>query len=234
MIGEQLQPDRPVEVINAGVPSLTLAENLHRLRTQILPLQPDLIISYHGYNEFSNLDASLPLVRFRIPPPRLPQRPLKLLATAEYRLQLIKYARLLAPKPTLYAPIPKDPLQTKYADHYRELIQLCRQNGVRLVLATYSMAVNEGSAKDVRAFYHRITPLLKRKMKANVAHTYLVQELARKNPDVCFVDTQAALDGKNDYYIDLMHFTAEGKQQLAATIFRGIKETLGHELAKPL
>jgi lysophospholipase L1-like esterase len=234
IIRDQLQPDRPVEVINAGVPSFTLAENLHRLRTQILPLQPDLIISYHGYNEFGNLDAALPPVRSRVPPPRFPQRPLKLLATAEYRLQLIKYARLLAPQATLNAPRPTDPLQTKYADHYRELIQLCRRSGVRLVLATYSMAVNEASAKDVRAFYHRISPLLKRKMKANVAHTRLVQELARQNPDVCLVDTQPALDGQNDYYIDLMHFTPEGKELLAETIFSGIKDTLAQELAKPL
>jgi hypothetical protein len=191
-----------------------------------------MIISYHGYNEFGNLDAALPPVRTKIPPPRFPQRPLKLLANAEYRVRLMRYAKILAP-PTTDAPASTDPLHTPYADHYRQLIEVCRQNGVQLVLANYSMAVNEQSDPDVRAFYHRTTSLLKRRMNANVAHAQIVRELTRQNPGVCFVDTQPALDGHNQYYIDLMHFTPEGKHLLAETMFNGIRETLQRQLARP-
>src|SRR5581483_2815554 len=52
IIRDRLHPSRRVEVINAGVPGYDLADNVRRLETDILPLHPDLIISYHGYNGF--------------------------------------------------------------------------------------------------------------------------------------------------------------------------------------
>lgn len=233
LIQERLRPNRPVEVINAGVPSFTLRDNLSRLDDQILPLQPDLIISYHGYNEFGGIDAALPPVRARRPPPRYRPRPLTLLAKVEYRLRLTRYARTVNPRlMEKVAPV-VDPLETMYADDYRELIEFCHRHGIRLVLATYSMAVNEQSDPDVQAFYHRTTYLLKRKMKANVVHSQIVKELARENPEIGLIDTQPMLDGQAEYFIDLMHFTAEGKRRLAETIFSGIKSTLEKDLSEP-
>jgi len=40
-----------VEVVNAGLVSATTAESLSRLFIDILPLNPDMIIIYHGYND---------------------------------------------------------------------------------------------------------------------------------------------------------------------------------------
>jgi lysophospholipase L1-like esterase len=44
-------PSIDVEVINAGLVSATTAESLHRFFTDILPLSPDMIFIYHGYND---------------------------------------------------------------------------------------------------------------------------------------------------------------------------------------
>ena len=41
---------RPVEVVNAGTEAYTLEDNLERMRRDILPLKPDLIVSTHGMN----------------------------------------------------------------------------------------------------------------------------------------------------------------------------------------
>ncbi len=41
---------RPVEVVNAGTEAYTLEDNLERLRRDVLPLKPDLIVSTHGMN----------------------------------------------------------------------------------------------------------------------------------------------------------------------------------------
>ena len=41
---------RPVEVVNAGTEAYTLEDNLERMRRDILPLNPDLILSTHGMN----------------------------------------------------------------------------------------------------------------------------------------------------------------------------------------
>ncbi len=40
-----------IEVINAGLTGSTTAESLHRLFTQVLPTNPDMVIIYHGYND---------------------------------------------------------------------------------------------------------------------------------------------------------------------------------------
>src|SRR5258706_5958018 len=50
IIRDRLKPSRPVEIINAGVPSWDIKRNLARLEKVILPLKPDIIISYHGFN----------------------------------------------------------------------------------------------------------------------------------------------------------------------------------------
>ncbi len=40
-----------IQVVNAGIVSVTTAESLHRLFVDILPIEPDMIILYHGYND---------------------------------------------------------------------------------------------------------------------------------------------------------------------------------------
>ncbi len=42
--------NRPIEVINAGTEAYTLEDNLERMRRDVLPLKPDLILSTHGMN----------------------------------------------------------------------------------------------------------------------------------------------------------------------------------------
>ena len=43
---------RRIEVVNAGTEAYTLEDNLERMRRDILPLKPDLIVSTHGMNGF--------------------------------------------------------------------------------------------------------------------------------------------------------------------------------------
>ena len=42
---------RPIEVINAGLVSSTTMEDLHILCLKIIPLDPDLVIIYRGFND---------------------------------------------------------------------------------------------------------------------------------------------------------------------------------------
>ncbi len=47
---ERFGTDR-IEVINAGLTGSTTAESFHRLPTQILGLDPDMVVIYHAYND---------------------------------------------------------------------------------------------------------------------------------------------------------------------------------------
>jgi lysophospholipase L1-like esterase len=46
-------PGSNLEVVNAGLVSATTADNLARLLLRVIPLGPDILIIYHGYNDLA-------------------------------------------------------------------------------------------------------------------------------------------------------------------------------------
>jgi len=146
-------------------------------------------------------------------------------------LKMMLYKRQLEPKRDYGASEVGDPMKTQYADAYRQLIQICRTNNIRLVLSTYSMAVNERSTPEVFEFYHMQVPSLSWKLKANVLHTRIVKRFAELNPDIVFVDTQPGLDGEAENFIDPIHFAPEGDQKMAEAFFAGIEGVLKQSLS---
>lgn len=235
MINERLMPDRTVQVINAGIPSYTIRLNVERLAKEILPLEPDMIISYHGYNGFMWLNSSLPPTHGK-GPPAYEERPLKLLADSEYRLKMMAYRSERAAPADSSRRIPTDPMETEYAQAYGDLYRVARTNGIHLVLANYSMAVNAQSDPDVINFYRLAFPQVLSQIKANEIHSGIVAELATKHPEICFVNTHPGLDSEHDKFIDLVHFTQPGREQIAESMFQSIEPILkrditGHEPA---
>jgi lysophospholipase L1-like esterase len=230
MITNNLRPRRPVQVINAGIPSYTLDLNLKRLHQRILALRPDMIISYHGYNGFNWLMPALPSVTDKAPP-AYETRPLKLLGDAEYRLKVMAYRRERAAQRRSVAPAPL--FNNEYARGYRELIELARTNNIRLVLANYSMAVNATSDLDVIAFYRSAFPEVFMQIQANELHSRIVATLAEQNASVIFADTHPSLDGQYEKFIDLVHFTQPGRNDMAAAMFEAIKPVLVNQLGPP-
>lgn len=231
MIKERLKLRRPVEVINAGVASYTIKNNLARLRADILPLKPDMIISYHGINGFNMIESSLaPIVGPS--PPAYRARALQLLADAEFQVRMRIYARQRAAQALPARPqLAGDPMDTEYANAYRELIQIAQTNRIRLALANYSMAVNERSQSEVVDFYRRAWPQVSWDIKANLAHSAIVEQLAREHPQICSIDTHPRLDGRHQEFIDLVHFTGDGNRRMAEGIFAGIEEILAKDLS---
>ena len=230
LIQQRLQPDRPVEVINAGVPANELRHGLYRLPREILPLQPDMIISYHGYNGFGSLRDSLPSSFGELPPARQ-HRPLKLLETCEYRWRVFFYKRRAHAQLTRTPPGLTDPMKSRYAGDYRHFIQAVQTNGIRLVLGNFSLAVNRHSHPDVVTFYRSGFPSVYWQIRANEVHSSILAEFARQDPRICLVDTHPGLDGEHEKFIDLVHLTQEGRKQLAENFFAGIKDVLKRELS---
>jgi lysophospholipase L1-like esterase len=233
IIKERIKTDRPIEIINAGVPAYNLRQNLHRLASDILPLKPDMIISYHGYNGFKLLYKSYPISQSKAPP-IFKARPLKILAKVEYRLKLSRYRwRELSATPADPEAL-GNPLKSDYAMAYRDLIQAAKTNAIFLAVANFSMAVNRKSSNDAIEFYRPGFPLVRWEITANTIHTLIVRSIARENPSVVFIDTHPLLDGKDERFIDLVHLTQAGRQQLAENVFASIKNALETNLLPPV
>jgi lysophospholipase L1-like esterase len=231
MIQDNLKPRRPVEVINAGVPGFSIGDNLARFTRDILPVQPEMILSYHGFNGFSLVDNCLPVV-VDPSPPAYPERPVKLLANLEYLLAIHAFNSRRTSPPS-QAQLVTNVIETAYARDYRRLIEMCKTNRLDLVLGTFSMAVNAHSDPDVVRFYRQSFPDLQRQIKANETHSAIVRQLVREQPGVTLVDTQPFVDGQYTNFTDLVHFTQEGRQRIAEAFFESIKGTLEHEILGP-
>ncbi|HEY3864087.1 MAG TPA: GDSL-type esterase/lipase family protein [Verrucomicrobiae bacterium] len=236
LIRGRLKTRRPVQVINAGVPAYTILHNLHRLTHDVLRLQPDLIISYHGANGFSMLEESVLPPTGPIPPV-YQARPIKLAADVEHRLRMLAYQRRARRRQASNRFVAARPLDTAYAAAYRQLIGIAAAHGIRLALANYSMAVNKNSDPRVIDFYQGYAEgggdAAYGFIRANGIHSEIVTQLAREHPGICLIDTHPGLDGEHEKFIDIIHLTNEGRRQMAENMFQGIRGILERDLAPP-
>jgi lysophospholipase L1-like esterase len=224
-IRERLPLLQGVEVINAGIPSYDLTHNISRLREGLTALKPDMIISYHGYNGFAMLYGALP-PPYGGAPPEYRLRPLKLFADCEYRWKMFQFRKKNAPRlPPAPLPIP-NPMETAYARAYEDLVKIAQTNGIRLLLANFSMAVNQQSGLELVEFYRKPFPAVHWQIEANAVLSRIVETITHEHPETYLVDTHPKLDGQHEKFIDLVHFTQAGREQLAETFFLAVKKVL--------
>ena len=216
---------RRIEVINAGTEAYTLENNLERMRRDILPLKPDLILSTHGMNGF------LPFGLRRVAEPNEPgvrPRASALIGRAvltieraahDWRDRNAAQASAVALEPMSDAEL----MQSRYADHYRKLIALARDNGVDIALADSTMSVNELSPREVKEFYGAVFKPIDDIIAANAAHNRMVKLIAR-NEGAPLIDMADGVDGiwDEDLYLDIVHFTERGNERVAGLMFRAL------------
>lgn len=221
-IRAELRCDAPIEVVNAGVPGWTLANQIHRLDADILPLHPDLIIAYHGYNGFEYLFEELPGMVVEQAPAAV-ERPSRLLAHAENLLVQRRFLRRYDRARERVKSVPTVDIEgSEYARLYRDLATRLNARRIALAVATFNMAVNEDSPEDVIQFYEQTFPDVRLRIFANRLHSRLVREIPL-GPGVVTIDTSDGLDGKYaEVYVDVAHVNQEGDDRLARNVLRGI------------
>jgi peptidoglycan/LPS O-acetylase OafA/YrhL/lysophospholipase L1-like esterase len=221
---------RKIEVVNAGTEGYTLENNLERVRRDILPLKPDLILSTHGMNGF------LPFGLRRVPEPNEPgvrPRASALIGRAALTIERAAHdwrdGNSARARPVALAPMSDTELmRSRYADEYRKLIALARDNGVDIALADATMSVNESSPREVKDFYGAVFKPIDDIIAANAAHNRMVKLIAGEE-GAPLIDMAAGVDGvwDDDLYLDIVHFTEAGNERVAALMFRSLLPILG-------
>lgn len=219
---------RTVEVINAGWAGYDIRHNAIRMRRFVLDLQPDLVISYHGYNGFYLLDSSIPsaLVKQSDIPQFVP-RPSRILAKFEHAMRVRAFRnRLVATRQGVARQASL--LDTECARQHATLLQLAEGAGIPVLLCSFNMAVDSDSPAEVLEFYRAGFPKVVDRIRVNLEHTEMLRQLAQKFDGATFLDTSEGLDGAYETeYVDLVHFTQSGRQRLADHVTAGVRALLG-------
>jgi hypothetical protein len=215
-----------VEVVNAGVPGWTLANQVMRFSDDITPLAPDLVVSYHGFNGFHFFFAGLPEVTVRgsdRPPPRAS----RILERVEAAVRALWFRQRYRALPEIDASVPSGRLlASAYAAWYGLLVDAAHAAGAQVALCSFNLAVNAESPEVAIRLHEGLVPDLRARMLANRLHTRLVHELAR-SLRVTAIDTSRELDGAyRDAFLDAAHFSQVGSRRMAANVFDGLSGLL--------
>jgi len=218
LIDRKLVCRRPIQVINAGVVGYNLKDSIERLKRFILPLKPDMVVSYHGFNNLAMVD---PVLTQMPQPPQWQRRASPLIGEVMFKFKMLRWARQMQAFNATHT------AGTKFSDEYdrlyRELVGLGKANGFSTVLANLSMVVTKDSPREVIDFYGRVFMPISRIIPAVAEHNRIVEEVAR-DTRTPFIDTTPGLAGKwdADYFYDMVHFTQKGSNVLANEVFEGL------------
>jgi len=227
--------DLKFEVINAGVPSYTTMDSLINLATRILPLEPDMIIIYHGYNDFAPNrypDFKSDYTHFRI---RKKAKSLEILDILSSKSSFIrnminlyyKIARFLNKHKAFDIKVRGTRTHNScvqegidvFKRNLKSMVYLARAHDIVPIISTYAMAINEENLKNHPERFKNLKthcPSLTDKgvLDAKKRYNQAIREIA-KTEDVIFIDNGKLMPETFEYQYDYCHFTAFGARKTA-------------------
>jgi lysophospholipase L1-like esterase len=204
MLNDHSRADQRFEVINAGVPGYTSYQGLQMLKKRVLPLNPDYIVLYFGWNDHWYTDRGITdqenfpemrdYIAHRIQKNKKnPLRKLRLyqnLTDFLLRLQDSTRHNTVKPKPdklVYRVPIPQ------YIQNLGEMITLANQGGIPVLVITPPHGFEKG----------------------NIPIDYLIENLMRRDDTLITLhqnyieSTRMVAQQKNAVLLDIAKFFAE-------------------------
>ena len=226
-----------LQVINAGIPGHASADSLGRLVTSLWTLEPDILLLYNAWNDikfFRELSAGRPLLSLIEPfdPRANPFQNYRgvldrFLARSQLYIKLRNLYFLRRQRLGIEGGLPFDDLVDTYdplaVRQYRLNLELfvdaSRNLGARPILLTQASLVSSAATDEDRArvgiAYQGLTHEALERAFNECNETVLV--VARdKETDV--IDVAAALAGQPELFVDHIHTTEFGSEELARTV----------------
>ncbi|KRB90921.1 SGNH/GDSL hydrolase family protein [Sphingomonas sp. Root720] len=229
-------PDRPVNVIDAGIPGYWLHDMHRMLDVRVVNLRPRLIILYAGSNDIAGLcqvrSRVRPNTRIALPYPAL-EKALLLRDITKKNTIAIRTSHLLSPS----GPAKPDTFDAAYLASYREelraMFRTARQRGIDMIMVT-----------SVKA-YRKEMPLIQQEQVARTALSYYddcfsldgiyraersltgVQREVAAEYGQRFVDISKLVPGGRRHFLDSTHLTPLGEQAVAKAIYPHLLAALG-------
>lgn len=219
---ELSHPTTHIEVINAGVPGYGLSDETQMLEKMILPLHPDIVIVYSGFNDFAEYCRKQPVTQSRrvrgervgLPLVKLPAW---LMSVEMIHKNTVGLRPPLASKSYLAAEAVD---LTPYKQKLEELIHVAQQANVKLVFSTNARAfrrdqplpVQEALSETARYYYPCFDTAGLNTLHER--HNRAILEVT-KSHDIPSVRLDDLIPGGRRYFVDSNHFSNEGERKAA-------------------
>lgn len=236
------QQDMHFEVINAGIGGYTTMDSLINLVTRVLPLEPNMIIIYHAFNDFKpnrfpNFKSDYTHWRSREWMPK--KHILNILSSKSsfvrnmvslYRKAsgyLDKHLRCHLPMTGLkrYDTVSALPIES-FKRNLRTMIYVARGYGITPVISTFSLLLNEenlkaypGKFEDLRDYIPTLT--YEGVLDAKRSYNQALRDVA-KQEGVLLVDNSLLIPETFQYQYDSCHFTVAGTRLIAENFSQAI------------
>lgn len=219
----------PVEVNNCGQGGYNSADIMVRFALQVMDTQPDIVVIYHAYNDIRayltpefesdysharrNLGESYWKFALAAKIPYIPIKFLNFLVNqwlpCNIRNSLLSQVAKGEFDPSLD---PSTGLRT-YQRNLQHIIDLCRCNGIQVVLSTYCHFLYDAiKDESVHQLYGRIVK----------EENEIMRRLADRN-NLKLVDNAVLVPPEERYFVDSIHFTPEGMRLIASNIAEAIR-----------
>ncbi|NLH48340.1 MAG: hypothetical protein GX444_07025 [Myxococcales bacterium] len=201
--------EKPVEIMNAGVPGYSTWQGLRYLETELLAAKPNLITIEYIWNDRRESAGGVPDHRIELPSARLFAWQGRLAHSRLYRLLRSSLIETPRPNGTSRVPIPE------YHRNIRRMVKLAQERGIRVILLTAPYLDRPNDWPELQDAYNGVTRRL-----AGETHSSLVDLTAefRDRPDL-FLSPDT----------DQCHFNAQG----AALMAKAVAETVVRDKLLP-
>lgn len=233
----QRHPGRSFDYVNGGVPGHTVASSLRNLELRVAPLDPDLIVIYHGTNDLSGelrkLAKELGSGRDVSPPEASWLSRLSLLWNlVSKNLRLLIAQRDTGSGASPVVSFEPGELGTSFREDLTRLVQAAKKMGVPVAVATFSVHMRDGQNEEQRRRAMQSAALYMPGFGAQALisayrhYNQIVGEVARTEGFILIAD-ENRIPGDSAHFVDSVHFTDAGNRVQAERVARVLLEQPG-------
>lgn len=226
-----LMAPQPVEVVNAGVEGYRSDRALVHLQRDVMPLQPDLVTVFIGWNDLYQTDPSVESDQLS-----LRGSPLAELLTVSdaaqtfRRLYFLRFQSRRAQTDPAADTLPPDYQPVGYGERLRAIIDTARAGGARVAIFTWPTILSDTMAPEAvaKAHYPPYTTSLAELRALYDRYQRTLRRVAAEE-QTPIVDNAAIFpnDRKAALFVDTAHFTCEGQAMVARNVAEALRGELG-------
>jgi len=214
-------PTQPFDHINASATAFTVPESLTNLKMRVAKHDPDIIFIYHAVNDIAVNIHNLAREEGHHVPDRLKNDRLRkildvsLLADLIHKNLSILLSKRKGPEPSTKVPFNKERMTEQFRQDLQLLVTEAQNTADMVVIPTFSNHLRDHQSPEQQLkaaethMYH--IPLLDidNLLLAFSSYNEVIREFAAHD-NVLVIETESALEGTPEIFIDSVHFTEKG------------------------